>query len=400
MIYQANGKICRSWGDVALIQDEIKAQISKFSDELWQIAHEIHSFRELKFEEYRSSKLLSEWLAQQGFVVDVGAAGLDTSFVARKVHGENGPTVAILAEYDALPEIGHACGHNLIATMAVGAGVALSEWLNQSCHAGQVMVVGSPGEEGGGGKIPLLEQGIFDTADIAIMLHPAARDEVNPKYLAREGLDFDFYGVPAHAASAPQRGVNALDAVVTFYQMINSLRQRLEPSDRVHGIITHGGDAPNVIPEHTTARILVRSEGADRVSDLLSWVVKAADASASGIGCTFKWKRFVPFYKNVKNNAGLVSLAEEAFSAFGREPTKVPQAHGSTDMGNISHKIPSLHANIGLGEGLVGHTHEFCAAADSVHGRRVMEDGAGILAMIGVRYCTDVAQQSLVGNTR
>ena len=377
---------------------EIQVLIDRFSDELWHVAHEIHSYREVKFQEYKSAQVLTQWLSSHEFTVDRGVAGLETAFVARKIHGAGRPTVAILAEYDALPELGHACGHNLIATMAAGAGLALAQWLDETGHSGQVMVVGSPGEEGGGGKIPLLEAGIFKAADIAIMLHPAALDEVNPRYLAREGLDFDFYGRPAHAASGPQHGINALDAVVAFYQFLNSLRQRLNDTDRIHGIITHGGDAPNVIPEHTSARILVRSESADQVSKILSLVIKAADAAASGIGCTFEWKRFVPFYKNVMNNPGLVSMAQQAFGAFDREPTKVPQPHGSTDMGNISHETPALHANIGLGEGLVGHTHEFCQAADSAQGRKVMEDGAGILAMIGALYCSDKAQQTLVLN--
>lgn len=373
-----------------MLRDEIKQQIDVFSADLWHVAHTIHGLHETKFVEYESVRVLSEWLSHSGFSVTNGVAGLETAFVAQRHVGSGGPTVAMVAEYDALPEIGHACGHNLIATMSAGAGVALARWLEINNGAGSVMVIGSPGEEGGGGKIPLLDQGVFSEADIAIMLHPSALDETNPRYLAREGIDIDFFGVPAHAASAPQHGINALDAVVTFYQLINSLRQRLEPSDRIHGIITRGGDAPNVIPEHTTARFLVRSDETARVGQLMDWVLKAAESAATAIGCTYSWKRFVPIYMNVHNNPGLVSLADDAFRAVGRQPSLDPQPHGSTDMGNVSHAMPALHANIGLGPGLVGHTHEFCTAADSVQGRQVMDDGATILAMIGARYFADV----------
>lgn len=382
-----------------MLQDDLKRQVEALSTSLWELAHTIHGLHETKFEEHESVAALSTWLSRADFSVETGVAGLDTAFVARRSSGADGPTIAMVAEYDALPEIGHACGHNLIATMASGAGVALSRWLDAHKYSGTVMVVGSPGEEGGGGKIPLLDHGVFATADIAIMLHPAALDEANPRYLAREGIDIDFFGVPAHAASAPQHGVNALDAVVLFYQMTNSLRQRLEPSDRVHGIITRGGDAPNVIPEHTSARFLVRSEHTSRVNELMESVLKAAEAAALAIGCTHSWKRFVPLYMNVKNNQELVSLMDEAFQAFGRNPTAIPQPHGSTDMGNVSHAMPAIHANIGLGAGLIGHTHEFCLAADSEKGRQVMVDGAGILAMIGARYCSDAVVRARVATT-
>jgi amidohydrolase len=373
------------------LEEAIKSWIGKCSEDLWRIAGAIHSYREMKFQEYRSSAILADWLESHGFSVRRGEAGLDTAFVAERRIGSGGSTVAFLAEYDALPEIGHACGHNLIATMSTGAGVALARWMEENHCSGRVMVVGSPGEEGGGGKIPLLESGVFKGVDIAMMLHPAALDEVNPHYLAREGLDFHFYGRAAHAASGPQFGINALDAVVTFYQLLNSLRPRLAAADRVHGIITHGGDAPNVIPEHTSARILVRSDTAERVSELLDLVVQAADAAARGVGCTFEWSRFVPMYKNVINDPQLVEYASKAFTAFGRSPVTSPQLHGSTDMGNVSYEVPALHANIGIGEGLVAHTREFCEVAGSSRGREAMEDGLGILAMIAASYVSQSA---------
>ncbi|SMC05755.1 amidohydrolase [Sulfobacillus thermosulfidooxidans DSM 9293] len=379
-----------------MISQEIKEIVATKAEQLWDIAHAIHGLHELKFEEVESASLLTYWLEEQGFEVNREVAGMKTAFVAHRIVGHHGPTVAFVAEYDALPELGHACGHNVIATMSVGAGAALATWLEHHNRAGHVMVIGSPGEEGGGGKIFLLDQGAFAHVDIAMMLHPAAKDEVAPEYLAREGIDVDFFGVAAHAAAAPEKGINALDAVVMFYQMLHALRPRFRPSDRIHGIITHGGDSPNVIPEHTSARILVRSKDADRVHDLLTWVEHAAEAAARGTGCQFRWSRFVPFYNNVRHNSSLVALADQVFREFDRMPVTMAEAHGSTDMGNVSHVLPSFHANIGLGDGLVTHTHGFCAAADSEAGRQAMIDGAGILATMGARYVSDLGLQQAV----
>ncbi|PSR35787.1 MAG: amidohydrolase [Sulfobacillus thermosulfidooxidans] len=381
------------------ISQEISQIVAENSDALWTIAHTIHELHELRFAEVKSVAVLTQWLTEQGFSVERPVADMDTAFVAHRIIGKCGnghPAVAFVAEYDALPNMGHACGHNLIATMSVGGAVALATWLEDHEYSAHIQVIGSPGEEGGGGKIFLLEKGVFENVDLALMLHPAANDEVAPQYLAREGIDVEFFGVAAHAAAAPEQGINALDAVVAFYQLLHALRPRLRPTDRIHGIITHGGDSPNVIPEYTSARILVRSIDAERVHELLTWVEMAADSAAKGTGCQFRWSRFVPFYENVVHNSKLAGLAEHVFREFGRVPVTGTQSHGSTDMGNVSHLVPSLHANIGLGQGLVAHTHDFCTAADSVQARQTMIDGAGILATMGARYVTDMGLQNSV----
>lgn len=359
--------------------------IENMEKDLWALAHTIHSYHEIKFEEYRSADALCHWLEAQDFEVEKPVGGLETAFVASRTLGTGGPTLAFLAEYDALPEIGHACGHNLIATMSAGAGVALGRWLQQHNVPGHIAIIGCPAEEGGGGKISLLEAGVFEGVDAALMLHPAAFDEVRPEYLAREGIDIEFVGRAAHAAAAPQYGFNALDAVVTFYQMVNSLRQRLFAQERLHGIITHGGDSPNVIPEHTSARFLVRSDRNDRVETLLADVVTAAQSAADGTGCQMSWRRFVPRYETMRHSPVLSRVADDIYPLWERTPNAVAQPHGSTDMGNVSRFMPSLHANIGLGKDLVAHTREFCTAADSHAGFEAMRDGAGILAGIGAR---------------
>ncbi len=269
--------------------------------DLRNLAHTIHAYHEIKFEEYRSAEALYHWLEAQDFKVEKTVGGLETAFVASKTLGTGGPKLDFLSEYDALPEIGHACGHNLIATMSAGAGASLSLWLQQHKIPGHIAIIGCPTEEGGGGKSYLPEAGVFEGVDAALMLHPAAFDEVRPEYLAREGIDIEFVGRAAHAAAAPQYGFNALDAVVTFYQMVNSLRQRLFAQERLHGIITHGEDSPNVIPEYTSARFLVRSDRNDRVEKLLADVLTAAQSAAEGTGCQMSWRRFVPRYETMRH---------------------------------------------------------------------------------------------------
>lgn len=367
--------------------ESIRRRVDELLPELLQLSRQIHSLQEERFQEFESSRLLVKWLEQEGFSVQNPAAGMDTAFIAKFSHGQ-GPVVAYVAEYDALPVLGHACGHNLIAAMSTGAGAAVSRWMKASETPGEVWVIGSPAEEGGGGKNRLLDAGVFAPVDATLMLHPAALDEIAPRYLSREGIDVRFYGRAAHAAGGPEHGINALDATILFFQFINALRQHLYGTDRVHGIITNGGVAPNIIPEFASARILVRSATRSRLEELLGRVLKSANAAAEGTGCRFEWERFVPTYWEVVQNPVLADLLGQAFTDCGRQPVEDPQPHGSTDMGNVSHHVPSIHANIGLGQGLVGHTHEFREASLRVAGPTIA-DGATALAQVGAQLLID-----------
>lgn len=373
----------------------IRALVEELKPGLLDLSQAIHSLRELRFEEHQSSRLLIEWLQGHDFAVQHPVAEMETAFVARFERGI-GPTVAFLAEYDALPELGHACGHNLIAAISAGAGGALARWMKEANMTGQVWVIGSPGEEGGGGKVHLLEANIFSTVDAALMFHPAALDEVAPRYLAREGIDVRFYGRAAHAAGGPEHGINALDATLLFFQFLNSLRQHLYVTDKVHGIITNGGTAPNIIPEFASARILVRSVDRERLNELFERVLKAAAAAADGTGCRFEWDRFVPTYWEVRHHPVLGEWLREAFADCGRQPVLDLHPHGSTDMGNVSHVVPSIHANIGIGAGLVGHTHAFREASCSDIAGPTIVDGATMLSQVGARLLSENRLQELL----
>lgn len=365
----------------------IHALIDELSPLIREISRQVHQFREIRFEEHQSSHYLQKVLADQGFLVQSRVAGMDTAFIAK--FGTGQPHIGLFAEFDALPEIGHACGHNLIAASSVGAAIVLARWLQTNPTEGQIWLVGSPGEEGGGGKIRLVEAGVLDSLTAGLMFHPAALDEVAPVYLFREGIDVQFYGRAAHFAGGPEHGINALDAMLSFFQFLAQLRGHIAPEQRVHGLITHGGSAPNVVPEFTSARILVRARDESEMKSLFQRVVKAAEAAALGTGCTTKWERFVPAYQDVRQNPALARLIAQALKERGRSPVVTEKSLGSTDMGNVSYRVPSIHANIGLGQGLVPHTREFEQAAVSPEADQAALDAAYALARTAIVLLQD-----------
>ena len=369
----------------AYATDDVLAETLKtVGPDLLEISHRVHGLRELRFEETLSSRALQELLTRYGFSVESGLAGMDTSFIARRGHGES--IVGFFAEYDALPEIGHACGHNIIAASSTGAGILLAKWLEAKKLDGEVWVVGSPGEEGGGGKIRLLDSGVLDSLSVAMMFHPSAEDEVAPQYLFREGIDVKFYGKEAHFAAAPEQGVNALSALLLWFHFIDALRYHLDPRTKVHGIITDGGASPSVVPAFASARMLVRAPDAALARTTLEKVIRGAESAAAGTGCQMEWERFVPPYEDVIHEPQLVSYIEKALAERGRTPIRDRPPLGSTDMGNVSHRIPSIHANIGIGLGLAPHTRSFEHAARSPEADRAVLDAAYALARAASLY--------------
>lgn len=359
-------------------------RLESLTPQLLELSHTVHGLHETRFEEERSSSELVRLLEAHGFRVDRGLADMPTGFIARRGQGE--PVVGFFAEYDALPDIGHACGHNIIAAASVGAGILLADWLETDGRSASVWVVGSPGEEGGGGKVKLLEAGVLDPLSVALMAHPAAVDEAAPAYLCREGIDVRFYGKEAHFAAAPEEGVNALSAVLLWFHFIDALRNHLDPASKVHGIITHGGTSPNVVPAFAAARMLVRGPETAITQAVLDKVLRAAESAATGTGCRMEWERFVPFYENVAQDEGLASLMGRALQERGRTPVAGGPPLGSTDMGNVSQRVPSLHINIGIGKGLVPHTREFAAAAIGPDGDAAVVDAAYALARTASLY--------------
>jgi amidohydrolase len=367
------------------LKRRVVAAVEARREELIRISDTIHANPEVAFEEFESAELLCRALEENGFDVARGAADLDTAFVAELLGAEGGPTVAFLAEYDALPGLGHACGHNIIGTSALGAGLAMKEVLPEL--AGTVRVIGTPAEEGGGGKVYLVEAGLFDGVDAALIVHPSSKTKVRGTSLTSYKISIEFHGVPAHAAAKPDEGINALDAVIQTYNGINALRQHLRDDVRVHGIITHGGDAPNIVPEYAAAKFYVRAADVPYTEEVLEKVRACAEGAALATGARLTFEEYAPHYENMLANPTLAHLAEANLAALGRgvTPPEEKERMGSTDMGNVTQVVPGLHPSIAIGpEEMGGHTVEFREAAASPAGHQGLIDAAKLMAMTAV----------------
>lgn len=371
------------------VMQRVAANIDSLENELWGIATALYKNPETAFEEHQSSQLLSGILARAGFKVEMGVGGIDTAFRASVGKGNGEPAVAFLAEYDALPVIGHACGHNLIASISVGAGLAMVDVLDY-LH-GSIQVIGTPAEEGGGGKLIMKDAGVFDGLDAAMMVHPSSRNMVVRGSLASTRLKLEFFGKPAHAAALPEKGVNALEALLLTFNNINAMRQHLERSDRVAGIITNGGAAANIVPEYSSGEFSVRGATSGRREEVLKRVLACAEAGALATGCRLEYE-VSPGYDNMIPNRVIGELFTNHLEQTGREvvlPSPV-EPMGSTDMGNVSQLVPSLHPYIQVvGEDVAGHTEEFREGCISPAGRKAVQDGAKALAMTAVELLSD-----------
>ena len=349
--------------------------------ELAGINQWMYDHPEIAFEEHDTSARLSEFMAGVGFTVEYPAHGLDTAFAARV--GAAGPEVIICAEMDALPTVGHACGHNIIATSAAGAGAALAPLADELGI--KVTVLGTPAEENMGGKVDLINAGAFAGAAAAMMVHPANSDVVDPNVLGVRHIDVEFHGKDSHAAFAPQLGINALDAFVQAYVNVSTLRQALYPSDKIHGIITHGGDAPNIIPSYTRSSWYVRAATRERMEELYGRVMACFEAAAVATGCSWNVEQKGHPYEDMVNNPVMVELFAANAAALGRTmgrgADEEPGAAGSTDMGNVSHVVPSIHPFLTINPGeAVNHQPEFAAHTVTADGRKAIHDGALAMA--------------------
>lgn len=378
-------------------RDAVKARVQEYVDEhadrLIQISHTIHANPEIAFEEYASMALLADVAEAEGFTVERGVAGLDTAFVATSKCAQPGPVIAILAEYDALPGLGHACGHNIIGTAALGA--ALAVHAVREALAGEVRLIGTPAEEGGGGKVIMLERGVFEGVDAAMMVHPGVKAMTTRGSIASNSLFFEFFGRPAHAASTPDMGINALDACIQTFNNINALRQHLTPDVRIHGIITHGGDAVNVVPKYAAAKFSVRATDSDGSLDVVEKVVRCAEAGALAAGAEVKVQRLAHYAHRIPNPT-MARLFGENISSLGedvQEPSP-NERRGSSDMGNVSHVMPAIHPYVVIADpNVAGHSPEFAEAAASPRGDRALLRAAKAMAMTTVDL---LAQPELV----
>jgi amidohydrolase len=365
------------------------------AEDLCTLSHDIHARPELAFAEHFAVETVAKLLATHDADVTTHVWGLPTAFVARA--GTGRPHVAILAEYDALPQIGHGCGHNIICSAAVGAFLALAPVIGDL--GGRVSLIGTPAEEGGGGKEVIARAGGFDDVDAAIMIHPAGAEAAECAYLGLRELNVTYRGLAAHAASQPYLGRNALDAVVTAYQSIAQLRQHLLPVERVHGVITDGGSKPNIVPERAAASFYFRSPTVgtlEQLTDRADAIFRAA-AAATGTEVDLEWNA-TPVYLPVRTNRPLAARYVAAMAERGRDvPLVAPVPAGSTDMGNVSVRVPAIHPKIAVSPSTISlHSRQFTDYAVSAAGDRAVLDGAIGLARTAADFLADAELRQVV----
>ncbi|MGP4015571.1 M20 family metallopeptidase [Saccharopolyspora sp. 5N708] len=378
----------------AAARAQCRASVQRHEPELVELSRSIHAQPELSFAEHRSAAKVAELLARHGFTVRTPVAGLDTALVAESGAGEL--VVGICAEYDALPEVGHACGHNVIAAAGVGAALALAEI---AADVGiTVRLIGTPAEETGGGKVLMLRRGAFDDVALAMMVHPGPEEICRPTSLAITDLEVRYTGRAAHAASAPQLGRNAADALTVAQVAIGLLRQHLEPRQMVHGIVTAGGAAPNIVPAHTAAVYNLRAAEARSLQRLENRIRACFEAGATATGCEHDVVQISPVYAELNPDGWLSEVYRRAITELGREPLdrdeELGRVIGSTDMGNVTQVLPAIHPMIAVDCGdAVNHQAEFAAACASPSADRAVLDGAVAMAWTAVAAALDGAQR-------
>jgi len=368
--------------------DGLKARVTdavdRLAEELEALSHRIHDHPELAFNEERAHAWLAEFLEKHGARVERGVGGLPTAFRATIPGSAPGPTIAIMAEYDALPGIGHACGHNVIATAGAGAGAALAAALGSLPFAGRVQVIGTPAEEGGAGKVKLLDAGVFKDVDAAMMIHGRCGTQVWRPSLGIIKAKVEYFGQAAHASSWPWRGVNALNAMIQLFVSLDLMRQQLRPEARVHGVITNGGAQANIIPEYTSAEFYLRSRSVVYCRELARRFQAAADGAATATGCRAQVTVDPTVHEPLRANptmAGLFAKNLEMID-FPEDPDDGQAGYGSTDCGNVSQRIPTIHPYIRISpDGVPGHSREFATWARSPLARAGMLAGAKALAL-------------------
>jgi amidohydrolase len=378
------------------VKESIIQEVDSHSRELRDLSLRIHDNPELGFHETEASRWLTGLLEKNGFRIERGTGGLETAFKA--TYGNGKPVFAFLAEYDALPGLGHACGHNIICTCAVGAGIAARKAAD--AYGGTVAVIGTPAEELYGGKIVMEEAGAFENIDFAMMVHPATEDTATTGALACQNIHVEFIGKPAHAAAKPEEGINALEAMILSFNGINSLRQHIRSTARIHGIITKGGEAANIVPASSAGEFIVRAAEPDYLEELKERVLGCFRAGAEATGSELKYTWDAVCYLPMKNNLTIAGLFADNMKQIGRD-TRIAsldeKAFGSTDMGNVSQIVPSIHAMVSIAdEGVLMHSPEFAQAAACERGMKGMTDAAKAMALTAADVFSDVQLQSAI----
>jgi amidohydrolase len=369
-----------SAAEIEKVKSSVTGEIDAHRHQLSELSLKIHSNPEMGFHEFKAAEWLTQYLEGNGFSIERGICELPTAF--RASYGKGKPVIAILAEYDALPDLGHACGHNLIAGSAIGAGVAAKTAIDR--FGGSILVIGTPAEELYGGKAIMANRGVFNNLDAAMMVHPGTRNTAITHALACQNLEVEFFGKAAHAAARPAAGINALEAMLQSFAAINSLRQHIRSTARIHGIITDGGEAANIVPAHSAGNFIVRAEDDAYLDELKQKVINCfiGASTASGARLEYKWDdvRYAPMH----NNLPLAQLFTQNMQSLGRRMTRPNSGSGfgSTDMGNVSQLVPGIHPSVAIAKKEISvHSTQFALAAASETGIKGMLDAAKALAM-------------------
>lgn len=358
-------------------------EAAKLEDSLAMLSDSFYKNPETGMEERRTSSSMQAFLKNAGFTVEKGIAGMETAFCAK--FGKGKPVIALLAEMDALPEIGHGCGHNIGGTASIGAGAALLSVLKDSLPHGKGMLIifGTPAEELGKGKIEMVNAGIFKGVDAAMMVHASSKRLVKKHFLGLVRLNFVFHGKSSHASAYPEEGVNALDAVIQTFNAISALRQQLRSDVRVHGIITNGGVAPNIIPEKGEASFYVRANDLKELASAKNKVIRCAEGAALATGCMLEVREVGELNAPMKINEAFIGLYRQSLDYLGLEEfnQSAEKNVGSSDIGNVSQVVPTIHPHVPIKEGINIHTREFADATVTRQGHRALMEGVKTLGL-------------------
>jgi amidohydrolase len=373
-----------------ILQQHIVKTIDESRDAILDVSHRIHARPELSGQEFFASSLLIETLESFGFAVEKGFTGIPTAFCARK--GEpSGPKVAFLAEYDALPGLGHACGHNVIASTALAAGIGLGSLAEDL--PGEVWVIGTPAEETDGAKCTMAQQGVFNDLDAVLMIHPHEGNYTTTHSLALTAIQVSFHGKASHAAAAPWEGINALDALLLTFSNINAMRLEVTPDVRIHGIISKGGEAANIIPDFSQGRFYLRAAKRSTLDQVVEKFKNCARAGALATGCQVEFSNYEASYDDMLNNMTLAERFQHyMIERLGSGPfLSSPESFGSIDMGNVSHVSPAIHALVDISDGgkIFPHTHEFAQAACTNYADNALIRAGKGLALVGLDVLKD-----------
>ena len=373
----------------SLPADRLIAAVARVVPEALELSHRVHANPEVAFEERQASAWTAGLLERHGFEITRPAGGLETAFVARWPGRGGGHVIAFAGEYDALPEVGHGCGHNLMCSSSAGAAIASAQALGHD-YDGEIRFIGTPAEEAGNGKVHLIRAGVFDEVDVCLQIHPADNTSSEVLSLAITEVRITFRGKLAHASADPWLGKNALDAIVLFYTMISQWRQHLKPGERVHGIITRGGAAPNIVPDLTTGRWYLRSPVDEDLEPMIDRFRAMAAAAAAATGCTVEVvEDEASRCRTMLNNPTLLEIWRRHLADAGLTDGLTDPNAGSTDMTNVSHELPTIHPYLAIAPpGTPGHSHEFAAHAGGPDGDEMLPKAIAVLAATAVELLT------------